>query len=106
MIQGGAPNRVFEIAELARLIASQLVLTSRKSTANFARACRYLEEPALSALWATQPSLRTLLRVLPEETWDYIYQEPDVKEVRGLDLPLGKSDAEVSGYYLVVTYSL
>ena len=93
MIQDSATHRVFKIDELVGLIASQLVLISLQSTVNLARTCRHLEEPALSALWVTQSSLYVLLEVLPEEDWNY----SDRKEVRGLNLLLGKSDAEVSG---------
>jgi len=72
MIHDSTPRRVLKISELTRLIASQLILTnSRKSAVNLACACRSLEEPVLSALWRTQWSLITLLRVLPEETWEY-----------------------------------
>jgi len=101
MIQGSTSHRVFWIGELARLIVSQLVLTSPKSAANLARACRHLEEPALSTLWVTQSSLRTLLEVLPEENWDYDYPETTWGVVRDLDLAFGTpSDADISGYHL------
>jgi hypothetical protein len=60
-------GRVFKISELTRLIANQLIPLGQKSAVNFACACRYLEEPVLSTLWKTQPSLCTLLMVLPEE---------------------------------------
>ena len=90
MIHDSTPGRVFWISELSRLVANHLVLTSRKSAANLARACQHLEEPVLSTLWSTQSSLRTLLEVLPGETWDYGYPDPGSGySVRGLDLLLG-----------------
>jgi len=88
MIQGNAPRRVFGIGELARLIASQLVLISRKTAVNLACACRCLEEPVLSALWKTQLALCTLLEVLPEETWCYEELGVGTYVVCALDLPL------------------
>jgi len=68
MIHDNTPNC---ICELTRLIASQLVLISRKSTVNIACACRCLEEPVLSTLWETQSALCALPEVPPEETWDF-----------------------------------
>ena len=69
MTHDSTPYRVLKISELTRLIASQLVLIgAEKSAVNLACACRSLEEPILSTLWETQPSLYTLLGALPEET--------------------------------------
>ena len=85
MIYQSTPHRVFKIAELTRLIASQLALTSRKSALNLACVCRYLEEPALSMLWEMQHSFCTLLDVLPEETWK-LERWPAEHGVRGLIL--------------------
>ena len=82
------PHRVFKISELTRLIASQLVLTSRQSAVNLACACRSLEEPVLSTLWETQWSLRTLLEVLPKETWEVLYANLYRDLVCGLGPPL------------------
>ena len=77
MIHDSTPHRVFKISELTRLIASQLVHTNKKlSAANLVCACRYLEGPVLSTLWESQWSLCTLLRALPEETWDFKNLEP------------------------------
>ena len=87
MIHDSTPRRVFEIDELTRLIASQLVLVSRKSAVNLACACRYLEEPVLSTIWETQSSLITLLRVLPKETREFEHLEIGHKVVRGLNSP-------------------
>ena len=67
MFHDNTPYRVFKDNELTSLIARQLVLISRKSAVNLARACRSLEEPTLSTLWETQESLCTLLSVLPEK---------------------------------------
>lgn len=53
MINDGTPSRVFKIGELARAIASQLVLSGSKSAVNLACTCQNLEEPTLSALWET-----------------------------------------------------
>ena len=69
MIHDGTPHCIFEISELAREIASQLVLVSPWSTVNFGCACRRLEEPVLSTLWESQSSLCTLLEVLPSDIW-------------------------------------
>jgi len=89
MIRDSTPHRVLKINELTRLIASQLVLISRKSAVNLACACRCLEEPVLSALWRTQWSLFILLRVLPKETWEFQHPEPGGNIVRGLNSPPG-----------------
>jgi len=62
MTHDGAPHRVLNINELARLVANQLIPINRKSAVNLACVCRYLEEPVLSTLWETQTSLCTLLR--------------------------------------------
>ena len=70
MSYDNAPSRVFNISELTRLIASQLIPISRKSAVNLACVCRSLEEPVLSTLWEEQSALHTLLEVLPEATWD------------------------------------
>ena len=72
MIHDSAPHRVFKISELTRLIASQLILISRKSAVSLACASRHLEEPVLSTLWESQRSLHTLLEVLPVESWGYL----------------------------------
>ena len=90
MIDDNVPHRVFKISELTRVIASQLTLIDPKSAVNLACACRYLEEPALSALWETQFSLCTLLIVLPEETW--VWDDTASGVVRDLDLPLERSE--------------
>jgi len=67
MIHDSAPYRVLMISELARHIASQLVLIEAEGSAvNLACACRSLKEPILSTLWETQSSLYTLLGVLLE----------------------------------------
>jgi len=87
MIRDSTPHRVLKISELTRLIASQLVLVSRKSAVNLACACRSLEEPVLSTLWETQSSLITLLRVLPKETWEVWYPRFGQSMVCGLDHP-------------------
>ena len=73
MICDSTPHRVLKINELTRLIANQLVLISRKSTVNLACVCRSLEEPVLSTLWETERLMATLLRVLPEGTWEFKY---------------------------------
>jgi len=86
MIHDGAPHRVFNISELARVIAHQLILISQESAVNLACASRCLEEPVLSTLWETQHSLSILLEVLPEGTWDRQYPEPRVTVVRGPSL--------------------
>ena len=93
-----ASLRVFKIAELARPIANQLVLTSHgRSAANLGRVCRYLEDPALNALWEAQPSLYTLLKVLPIKTWR-IEDMGWSRVVCGLDLPPVESSAQVQGH--------
>jgi len=76
MTHDSTSHRIFKISELTRLIASQLVLISRKSAVNLACACRSLEEPNLSTLWETQSSFFTLLEVLPRETWKYKRLDP------------------------------
>ena len=68
MIDDNMPHRVFKISELTRVIASHLTPAGSGSAVNPACSCRCLEEPVLSTLWETQPSLQTLLKVLPEET--------------------------------------
>ena len=85
MIRDSTPSRVFNIGELSRLIASQLVLISRKSAVNLACTCRSLEEPVLSTLWENQWSLCTLLETLPEETWQLECPEFNRRVVCGLD---------------------
>jgi len=87
MTHDSTPHRIFKISELTRLIASQLVLISRRSTVNLACTCRALEEPNLSTLWETQRSLFTLLGVLPRETREYRCLEADKYVVRGLGPP-------------------
>ena len=84
MTHDSTPYRVLKISELTRLIASQLVLISRKSTLSLACVCRYLEEPVLSTLWETQFLLPTLLRVLPKETWEFQDSELGDRMVRSL----------------------
>ena len=78
--------RVFRINELARIIASQLVLISRRSATNLACTCRCLEEPALSALWEVQESFSILLKVFPETDW-CVGSPAGGRIVRGLGLP-------------------
>lgn len=71
MAYADASHRVFKVSELARTIAAHLAPVSNKSAVNFARVCRYLEEPILSAVWRTQVSFRALLSVLPEELLEW-----------------------------------
>ena len=89
-----ASLRVFEISELARIIAGQLTLISRKSTGNLARTCRCLEEPVLSALWEIQKSLPTLLKVLPDAN-RCIDRHFGNYTVRELDPPVERPNAYV-----------
>jgi len=89
MIHDSTPYHVLNISELARLIASQLVLTgAEKSAVNLACACRSFEEPILSTLWERQYYFFTLLSVFPEGTWEL--EEPELGEnlVRDLNSPL------------------
>lgn len=65
MAYAGGPHHVFKIHELTRLVAIHLTSIGPGSAVNFARASRYLEEPVLSAVWETQSSFGTLLKVLP-----------------------------------------
>ena len=93
MIHDDTPQRVLKISELTRLIASQLILISRKSAVSLACACRYLEEPILGTLWETQESLCTLLEVLPRDCWYYERTGLYERVVRGLSLLLGELGA-------------
>ena len=93
MVHDGTSHRIFRIGELTMLIASQLTLISPKSTASLACTCRHLEEPSLSSLWQTQPSLDTLLKVLPGETWRCDNPGPGKSVVRGPNPPLENSSA-------------
>ena len=96
MVDDSASHRVFKISELTRAIASELIPISEESTVNLACTCRFLEEPVLSALWETQPWVKTLLEVLPQETWNREYVEfYNGWEVRDLDLSLDVSNAQV-----------
>jgi len=98
MMHDSTPLRVFNISELTRVITSQLVLVSRRSAVNLACACRRLEEPVLSTLWETQPSLCTLLKTLPEYTWDWGYHPAwGTQSVRGVDRPSGEIDLTIPG---------
>ena len=65
MSDNSLPARVFEIGEMASLIARQLIPINSESAVNFACVCRCLQEPVLSALWETQPFLCFLLMALP-----------------------------------------
>ena len=95
MIHGNASHHIFEISELTRLIASQLIPISPKSAVNLACTCRYLEEPVLSTLWETQGSLNILLEVLAEDSLDYTHLMYHRKMVRDLGPLLEKSNAQV-----------
>ena len=68
MASNAKSHRIFNIPELTRSIAVELVPVSRKSAVNFACSCQYINESALGALWAEQKSLLTLLLVVPEVT--------------------------------------
>lgn len=70
MASKATPHRIFEIGELTRMIAVELILLSRRSTVNFACTSRGLKELVLGALWARQSSLFTLLMMLPDGTLD------------------------------------
>jgi len=82
---GATSHRIFKISELARFIAGQLVPISRNSAVSLACACRYLEEPVLSTLWETQPSLNILLEALPEAVWEYTHLGHGRRTVCDLD---------------------
>jgi len=49
--------------QVQRTDDSHLTSTGLESIVNLACACLCLEEPVLSTLWETQPSLHTLLKV-------------------------------------------
>ena len=95
MIPDSAPHRTLKISELARAIASQLILISQASALDLACACRCLEEPVLSTLWETQESLCTLMGVLPKDTllWETLEHYTDV--VCSRDPPLEEPNAQV-----------
>ena len=68
-------SRVFNVDELATLIATHLVEISPQSAVSLALTCRALEVPALSALWETQDSVTSLItHVLPEGVWRHSTQ--------------------------------
>ena len=86
MIQD-TPNHIFNIGELTKLIASQLVLISRKSTVNLACAVTVgALKNRSSALWETQSTLCALLESLPGGKWDFEHPEFCKHVVCGLDL--------------------
>ena len=59
---------------------------------NLACVSRYLEEPVLSTLWEGQPSLCTLLKVLPGDVWKFEKEEDGgIPVVRDLEPSLGES---------------
>ena len=95
MIGGSTANRVFKISELARVIAGQLALVSRKSAVGLACTCRDLEGPVLSTLWEKQCSFENLMKVLPEGNWDCGDPEAGgfAASVCGLDHSFEKSDS-------------
>ena len=68
MIDDNTPHRIFKISELTRLIATYVL--TRTNLVDLACVCRDLEVPVLSALWARQLSFKSLLKALPEETWE------------------------------------
>ena len=82
MIHDSTPHHTFKITKRTRLIASQLVLISRKAAANLACVCWSLEEPIFSILC-------TLLEVLSEETWEFQRPRFNNPVVCGLDPLLG-----------------
>ena len=82
MIDDKTPHRIFRIVELARLIASRLVLTNLKSAVGLACARRCLEEPVLSTLREIQHAFRALLDVFREETLE-LERRPTEYVVRG-----------------------
>ena len=99
-IHDSAPNCLFSISELTRLIAGQLTLISQESTVSLACACRRLEEPALSTLWETQSSLFTVLAVLLDEPQDW--KNPTAGSiVRGPNISLESSYTLKIGIILV-----
>lgn len=91
-MNSNAAHRVSKISELTRLVATQVILISKRSAVNFACACRHLEEPVLSTLWETQWSLYTLLEVLPEEIWHChrrgLYADCEVRGLIGVPLKI------------------
>jgi len=60
---------IFDIDELLRQVADELVEISPQTAVSFALLRRSFEEPTLSSLWKQQPSLATLVKVLPNHTW-------------------------------------
>ena len=86
MTHDSTPLRVFRISELTRIIASQLILTSRESAVNFA-CTRRCSKNRSSARYGTQKSLPVLLRMLPKTTW-YVDNSGRDCTVCGLDLPV------------------
>jgi len=59
------------VDEIMRLIAHNLVASSRKGSAvSLACCCKSFEDPVLDTLWATQDELHTLLESLPSDVWE------------------------------------
>ena len=95
MTPDNTPHRIFRISELTRLIASQLVLTSPEGAVSLACACRYLNEPVLSTLWETQVWLVILLKVLPEENYQWNDLASGESVVCDLNLPFEELNTQV-----------
>ena len=62
----------FNVDEIVRLLACQLVASKAEATAvSLACCCKILEDPVLATLWAkAQHQLGPLLRCLPQEVWE------------------------------------
>ena len=59
------------VDELVRLVAYELVASTKKATAAaLARCCTSLQDPVLDALWEAQEGLTPLLESLPKDVWD------------------------------------
>ena len=65
------PHQIFFVEELVMLITKEVIEYSYEDAICLALTCRALESPALSVLWATQTTLSTLIRVLPQDTLAY-----------------------------------
>ncbi|KAL0961253.1 hypothetical protein HGRIS_006215 [Hohenbuehelia grisea] len=78
-------HRCLKIAEIVHNVVNNIspymnqdcdAIVDLASVANFALTCRAFTEPALDRLWYELPSLRPLLQLLPEDSWELIRVKP------------------------------
>ena len=76
------PHRALMVDEILREVTARVAYTHSPTALSLACCAKFLEEPALSALWEYQQGLPTLIKTLPPDSWELQIGETEDNIVR------------------------